>query len=260
MLLAIDVGNTNLCFGIYEGEELLGGFRLKTDLDRTSDEIGLFACDYFRRFGLEPESVEAVIIASVVPGIMYTLNNAMVKYFGHTPLVIDSGVEPGLEMGVEGKERLGPDRSVACVAAIARYGAPCIVLDFGTATTLDAVDRQGRYKGGCITTGLRVSANALCSKTSMLPQVELTRPEKVLNSTAVGHIQAGLVLGYIGAMEYLIRLAREELSEPNCKVVATGGLARLVADSSGQIEAADCDLVLDGLRLIYNREKMAGRL
>lgn len=255
MLLTIDVGNTNLCFGIFDGAELRGTFRLKTDPDRTSDEIGLFACEYFHRFGLEPEQVEDVIVASVVPHVMHTLCSAMVKYFGKVPLVIDGGVDPGLKMGVPGDERLGPDRSVACVAAMAKYGAPCIVLDFGTATTLDAVNARGEYMGGCITTGLRVSADALTQRASLLPQVELTMPDRVLNFTAVGHIQAGLMMGYIGAVEYLVRRAREELGAPGCPVVATGGLARMVAENTDLVQFEDKDLVLEGLRLIYLREK-----
>lgn len=255
MLLAIDVGNTNICFGIYDGAELLGTFRLKTDPDRTSDEIGLFACEYFRRFDLSPEAVDDVIIASVVPHIMYTLTNAVMKYFGKCPMIIDDGVDPGLAMGVSGDERLGPDRSVACVAAIVKYHAPCIVLDFGTATTLDALNEKGEYMGGCITAGLRVTADALAGRASLLPRVELARPEKVLNNTAVGHIQAGIVLGYIGATEHLIRLAKEELGVPDCKVIATGGLARLVADNTSLIQVVDKDLVLDGLRMVYHRER-----
>lgn len=258
MLLAIDVGNTNICFGIYEGTALRGTFRLKTDPDRTSDEIGLFACEYFRRFNLSPDDVDDVIIASVVPHVMDALSNAVINYFGRRPMIIDDGVDPGLVMGVPGDERLGADRSVACVAAIAKYEAPCIVLDFGTATTLDALNAKGEYMGGCITTGLRVSAEALTGRASLLPRVELVRPEKVLNSTAVGHIQAGIVLGYIGAMEHLIRLAKEELGAADCKVIATGGLARLVADNSQLIQVVDKDLVLEGLRMVYQREKGLG--
>jgi len=255
MLLTIDVGNTNICFGIYEGEKLRGSFRLKTDPDRTADEIGLLVCEYFHRFGLEIEGVEDVIIASVAPQVMYPLTRAMEIYVGRKPLIIDAGVDPGLKMGVPGDERLGPDRSVACVAAAAKYGTPCIVLDFGTATTLDALNQRGEYMGGCIAAGLRVTADALTQRASLLPRVELARPEKVLNTTAVGHIQAGVVLGYVGAMEYLVRKAQEELGAPGCPVVATGGLARIVAGSTGLIRAVDEDLVLEGLRLIYHRER-----
>jgi type III pantothenate kinase len=255
MLLAIDVGNTNMVFGIFQEEKLIGSFRLMTDANRTSDEIGLAAWDYFRRFDLAPEEVEDVIIASVVPHVMYSLTSAMVKYFNRTPLIVDDGVDPGLPYGVEGDERLGPDRSVACIAALEKYGAPLVVLDFGTATTVDAVDGQGRYMGGCISAGLRLTMNALTHGAAMLPNVELSKPERVLNTTAVGHIQAGVVLGYIGAMEYLIRLAKEELGAPDAKVVATGGLARMVADNTDAIEVVDSQLILDGLRMIYRRHR-----
>jgi type III pantothenate kinase len=161
MLLAIDVGNTNMVFGLIEGDALTGSFRLMTDANRTSDEIGLAAWDYFQRFGLKTEDVEDVIIASVVPQVMHTLSNAIIKYFNKTPIIVDDGVDPGLPYGVSGDERLGPDRAVACIGAMAKYGAPLIVLDFGTATTLDAVNQAGEYMAACITAGVRIAAT-LC--------------------------------------------------------------------------------------------------
>mgnify|MGYP005967033005 CR=1 FL=1 len=255
MLLAIDVGNTNMVFGMFEGETFTGSFRLMTDANRTSDEIGLSAWEYFQRFGLKTEDVENVIIASVVPQVMHTLTNAMVKYFGKTPIIVDEDVDPGLPYGVSGDERLGADRSVACIAALEKYGAPLVVLDFGTATTLDAVSREGVYLGGCITAGVQVSIDGLFQKTALLPRVELVKPDTVLSTTAVGQIQAGAVLGYIGAIEYLIRHAKEEIGQPDTKVVATGGLSRLVADNTELIDVVDPQLVLDGLRIIYEREK-----
>ncbi len=261
MLIAIDVGNTNMVFGLFRGEALAGSFRLKTDANRTSDEIGLLATAYFSRFALDPAEVEAVIIASVVPQVMYTLNSAMIKYFGREPLVIDGNVDPGLPYGVAGDERLGPDRAVADIAAIEKYGAPLIVLDFGTATTVDALSREGTYLGGCITAGVRISVDALFQKAAMLPSVELTVPGTVLGSTAVGQIQAGAVLGYIGSIEYLIRRTKAEMNCPEpIRVVATGGLARMVADHTSLIDVVDGRLILDGLRLIYRREKDAGRI
>lgn len=155
MLLTIDVGNTNMVFGIFEGERLAGSFRLRTESTATSDEIGLLACTYFERFGWKPGDVEAVVIASVVPPVMYALTSAMVKYFGKTPLVVDDALDPGLPYGaLDSDERLGPDRSVACIAAMEKYGKPLVVLDFGTATTVDAVDKHGVYQGGCIAAGL----------------------------------------------------------------------------------------------------------
>lgn len=256
MLLAIDVGNTNMVFGVYQGKELIGTFRLKTDTNRTSDEIGLLAYDYFRRFHLDPADVEAVMVASVVPTAMYSLSSALIKYFGKAPLVVDDGIAHGLTLGVESNERLGPDRSVACVGALEKYGAPLIVLDFGTATTLDALDERGAYMGGCISTGLRITAEALYKHASMLPRVELMAPDHVLNSTAVGHIQAGTVLGYIGSMEYLIRRAKTELNcQKEITVVATGGLARLIADHTDLIDTVDDWLILDGLYSIYQKQK-----
>ena len=255
MLLTIDVGNTNMVFGIFEGERLAGSFRLRTESTATSDEIGLLACTYFERFGWKPGDVEAVVIASVVPPVMYALTSAMVKYFGKTPLVVDDALDPGLPYGaLDSDERLGPDSSVACIAAMEKYGKPLVVLDFGTATTVDAVDKHGVYQGGCIAAGLRITLDALTSKASMLPAIELSMPDRVLNATAVGHIQAGVVGGYVGAMEYLIRRAKAELGgdEP-IKVVATGGLSRIVADNTDQIDVVDGQLILDGLRILYQR-------
>lgn len=256
MLLVIDVGNTNMEFGIYRGSELVGSFRLMTDANRTSDEVGLWLCQYFQRFGLELGQVEDVVIGSVAPQVMHTLSRAIRTYVGREPLVVDDGLDPGLPYAAGGgDERLGPDRAAADVAAIVKYGAPVIVLDFGTATTLDAVSRDGVYLGGCITAGVRVSVDGLFQKTALLPRVELVKPDTVLGLTAVGQIQAGAVLGYIGAIEYLIRQARAEMGEPEAKVVATGGLSRMVADNTGLIDAVDPQLVLDGLRMIYEREK-----
>lgn len=257
MLLTIDVGNTNMVFGVFEGAELRGSFRLKTDPARTSDEIGLLACQYFQRFGLEGSAVEDVVIASVVPPVMYTLTSAIIKYFGKRPLVIDEDLDPGLPYGVKSDEHLGADRAVADIAAMEKYGAPVIVLDFGTATTLDAVSREGTYLGGCIAAGVRLVTEALFQKTAHLPNVELAMPASVLGGTAVGQIQAGAVMGYIGSIEYLIKAAKREMGyrSGEVKVVATGGLAHLVAGNTDMIDIVDPSLVLDGLRIIYEKRK-----
>ena len=256
MLLVIDVGNTNMEFGLYRGAELIGSFRLMTDANRTSDELGLWLCQYFQRFGLELGQVEDVVIGSVAPQVIHTLSRAVRTYIGREPLVVDDGLDPGLPyVECDSDERLCPDRAAADIAAIAKYGAPVIVLDFGTATTLDAVSREGVYLGGCITAGVRVSIDGLFQKTALLPRVELVKPDTVLGLTAVGQIQAGAVLGYIGAIEYLIRKAREEMGDPEVKVVATGGLSRMVAENTDLIDVIDPQLVLDGLRIIYERAR-----
>ena len=254
MLLVIDVGNTNMVFGLYEGEQLKGSFRLTTDANRTSDELGLWLCQYFQKFGLEMDQVEGVVIGSVAPQVMHTLSNAIRKYVGKKPLIVDEDLDPGLPyVPCASEERLGPDRAVADIAAMDKYGAPLIVLDFGTATTLDAVSRDGVYLGGCITAGVRVSIDGLFQKTALLPRVELVKPDTVLGTTAVGQIQAGAVMGYIGAIEYLIRQAKSEMGEDDIKVIATGGLARMVADNTELIDVIDPQLVLDGLRILYQR-------
>ena len=194
-----------------------------------------------------------MIISSVVPPVMAALTDALVRYLGKTPIVVDVDVDPGLPYGVESNEHLGTDRSVACVAAIHKYGAPIILADMGTATTVDAISREGVYMGGCITAGARISIEALFQKTALLPQVNLALPEKVLSGTAVGQIQAGAVLGYIGAMERLITQAREEIDEPEAIVVATGGLAPVIAAGTDLIDVVDGQLIPDGLRLLYRK-------
>lgn len=252
MLLAIDVGNTNMVFGLIEGEELIGSFRLMTETNRTSDEIGLTVCEYFYRSDLELDRVCDIIIASVVPQVMHTLTSAMRRYFGKDPIVIDEDVDPGLDYDLE--ERLGADRSVSCVAAIEKYGKPLVVLDFGTATTVDALNGDGHYLGGCILAGVRVSTDALFRRAALLPRIDLVCPPSVLGKTTISQIQAGSVMGYIGAMEHLIRRTKREMGcGDDVKVVATGGLARLVADNTDLIDVVDDQLILDGLRIIYGR-------
>lgn len=262
MLLTIDVGNTNIEFGLYDltKKDLLGTFRLMTKGSQTSDEIGLTLCDYLNRFGWHPEQIEDVIIASVVPGIMYSLKNAMVKYLGRRPLVINEDVfaELGYLGGATTNEH-GADRSVACMAAVEKYGAPLLVLDFGTATTVDAVDAGGVYVGGSICPGVRVSMDALAQNAAMLPHVELNLPDEMLGYDTISQIQAGIVGGYVGSMEYLIRRTKAEMAEPDeqIKVVATGGLSRMIADHTGTIDLVDSELILDGLVSIYQKHKAA---
>ena len=253
MLLTIDVGNTNMVFSVFEGETLRGSFRLTTVAGRTSDELGMDIWNQLSRLGIRPEDLADVIISSVVPPVMAALTDAVVRYLDKTPIVVDVDVDPGLPYGVMSNERLGADRSVACVAAIHKYGAPLILADMGTATTVDAISRQGSYMGGCITAGARISIEALFQKTALLPQVSLALPEKVLSGTAVGQIQAGAVLGYIGAMERLITQAREEIDEPEAMVVATGGLAPVIAAGTDLIDVVDGQLIPDGLRLLYQK-------
>ncbi|HIY16020.1 MAG TPA: type III pantothenate kinase [Candidatus Intestinimonas stercorigallinarum] len=251
MLLTVDVGNTNMVFTLFDGETHLKSFRLTTVAGRTSDELGMDIWNQLSRLGVKPEDLADVIVSSVVPPVMAALGDAISRYLGKVPIMVDADVYPELPYGVETNERLGADRSVACVAAIHKYGAPLILADMGTATTVDAISREGVYMGGCITAGARISIEALFQKTALLPQVDLALPERVLSGTSVGQIQAGAVLGYIGAMERLITQAREEIGEPEAMVVATGGLAPIIAAGTDIIDVVDGQLIPDGLRLLY---------
>lgn len=257
MLLVIDVGNTNMVFGIYENDRLLNTFRMTTEENITSDEIGLKVWTYFQRFRLNESAVDDVIICSVVPRVMHTLTNAMVKFFNRAPIVVGEQVRSGLQYARESNyaARHGADRSVACVGALKKYGAPLIVLDFGTATKIDVMDRYGIYQGGSILAGIQISVNALFQKTAKLPEVQLAFPPRVLGMDTVEQIQAGTLCGYIGTMEYLIQRSKQELGEPegSVKVVATGGLARLIAANTNVIDVVDSSLILDGLVHIYHK-------
>lgn len=253
MLLAIDVGNTNMVFSLFRRDEEAGSFRLMTDLNRTSDEIGLAVCDFFRRFGFHEEELSGVIIASVVPPVMHSLTNAVYKYLGQTPVIVGEDVDCGLTYGMASDERLGADRAVACAAAIEKYGAPLVVLDFGTATTIDAINARGEYVGGCILAGVRIATEALFGNAALLPRVELARPDKIIGTTTVGQIQAGAVCGYIGSIEYLVRETKREMGAGAVQVVATGGMARMVAEGSDVIDIMDHQLIPYGLKMIYKR-------
>lgn len=259
MLLAIDIGNTNMVFGVYKEKELLGSFRLSTNSTSTSDEIGIMAVSYFERYGYKPEDVRACLIASVVPQIMYSITSAIIKYFGVAPLVVDTDVETGLKFNPRcyAGGRLGVDRAVDCIAAIRTYGAPFMVIDFGTATTIDVVGPDENYMGGTIAPGLQVSLDALISRTAALPRVELQMPETVLGRNTIEQIQVGVVGGYVGNMEYLIRRIKEEMNCPDMKVIATGGLSRMISRQTKMIDIVDTQLTLDGLRMIYDDNRDA---
>ena len=259
MLLTIDIGNTNMVFGIYKGEEMLGSFRLSTNSTATSDELGILAVSYFERFGYRTEDLKACIIGSVVPQVMYSVTSAIIKYFGVEPLVVGTDVDTGLKFAPRCYEtgRLGADRAINCISATQKYGAPFVILDFGTATTIDAVGPDGVYMGGTIGPGLQVSLDALVSRTAMLPRVELQMPQTVLGRNTEEQIQAGVVAGYVGNMEYLIRQVMEEVDCEGIKVIATGGLSRMIAQQTDRINIVDPMLTMDGLRMIFDANRDA---
>ena len=256
MLLAIDVGNTNTVFGIYRDKELIGSFRLSTTAERTSDEIGMQIHMYYPFLGLQISDTKAVIVASVVPPVMYTLINAIRKYVGVRPLVVGKDVDTGLKNCYDNPKEVGIDRLVNAVSAVKKYGCPLIIIDIGTATTFDVIDAEGAYRGGAIFPGIKVAMEALFQKASKLPRVDIVRPEKAIGTNTVMSMQSGAVRGYAGAIQGIVREMMEEIGG-TCRVVATGGMGRMMAEYCDTITDVDANLTLTGLRMIYeaNRDK-----
>ena len=256
MLLVIDVGNTNTSLGVYEGERLLRHWRLTTARERTVDEYGVHARNLFALAGVDFQTIDGVCVASVVPPLNYTLKKMSEDYFHLTPLFIDHSTDTGLEILYQPPADVGADRIVDAVAARAKYGAPCIVVDFGTATTFDAINARGQYLGGVITPGITISSDALFARAARLPRVEIKRPQTVIGSSTVGSIQSGLYYGYAGLVDGILRRMIDELDGvggSRVQVVATGGLAPLIATASELIGTVDDTLTLDGLRIVYER-------
>ncbi len=252
MLLAIDIGNTNTSLGVYDGENLLAQWRMATVQSRTSDEIGVLARQMFSVSEIDYKKVFAVIISSVVPQLNSAFCKMSEKYFGLDAIILDSTFNFGLKIKYNPPSSVGIDRIVAASAAVHKYGKSCIVCDFGTATTIDAVNSEGEYLGGIIAPGMNLLADALFEKTSKLPKVEIKKPETVVGNSTVHSIQAGIYFGYAGLVDGIVRRMIEELGE-NPQIIATGGLAALIAESSELIETIDETLMLEGLRLVYEK-------
>ena len=255
MLLAIDVGNTNITLGLLRGENLVAQFRMTTKSERTSDEYGIFLCSLIEHKGFSVQEVEGVIIASVVPDIMHSLTSGIIKYFETTPLIVSAGIKTGMRILTENPKQLGADKIVDAVAAHKLYGGPAIVIDFGTATTFDLLNENGDLIAGVIAPGIRTSARALWGRAAMLPEVEIKKPESILAKETISSMQAGLVYGYIGQTEYIIDRVKQESGYMDAKVVATGGLGKIIAKETPVIDVYDPILTLVGLRMIYEKNK-----
>ncbi len=255
LLLVIDVGNTNIVFGVYDDKELLYDWRIATERDRTSDEYGLLFEQIFRYHGLNPKEVKNVIISSVVPPLMHTLPAMSIKYFGIDPIVVGPGVKTGMNIKYDNPREVGADRIVNAVAAYEKYGGPLIIVDFGTAITFCAVSKEGDYLGGAITPGIKISAEALFMRTAKLPKVEIAKPDKVIAKNTTNSIQSGLVFGYIGMIDYIIEKMINEMgeSENTVNIIATGGFSNLIASESRYVKNIDKMLTLEGLRIIFER-------
>jgi type III pantothenate kinase len=254
MLLVIDIGNTNTVLGVYEGEHLVAHWRLTTERSRTVDEYGIQFRNLFMLASLDLARIGAVAISSVVPPLNYTLEKVSEVYLKQKPLFVDHASDTGMVIHYSPAADVGADRIVNSVAAIARYGAPCIVVDFGTATTFDAISAEREYLGGVITPGIVISAEALFQRAARLYRVEIRRPDRVIGQTTSASMQSGLYYGYVGLVDGILKRMSAELGG-GPRVVATGGLAKLIGRGSEYIEEIDENLTLEGLRLIYERNR-----
>lgn len=255
MLLVTDVGNTNITFGVYRGKELVTTFRLMTKTPRTSDEYGVLITELLSKNHIACEQIEGVAIASVVPNVMHSLMGGIKRYVHHNVLTIGAGVKTGIRITSENPKEIGPDRIVDVVAAYELYGGPILVLDFGTATTYDLVTEDGCFAVGITAPGIRICAKALWEDTAKLPEIEIKKPDSILARETITSMQAGLVYGQIGQTEYIIRKVREESGYIDLKVVATGGLGRIIAAETDLIQEYNSSLTLEGLRIIYEKNK-----
>ena len=253
MILTMDIGNTNIKTALFDGENMVQYWRLSTNKQMSSDEYGILLANLFRHNDLDMKDVSGIIISSVAPSINFTIEHMVQNYFGIQPMMVVPGIKTGINLKYDNPRELGSDRIANAVAAWELYGGPCIFIDFGTATTFGVVSREGEFLGGAIAPGLKLAAEALTERAAKLPRFELSKPESVIGRNTVTNMQAGIVYGYIGQVNYLVGRMKKELGDPNAKVIATGGLAVLVADESRVIDVMDGLLTLKGLCLIYEK-------
>lgn len=255
MLLTIDVGNTNITLGIFKDEKLLGTFRMTTKRSRTSDEYGFTICGILEHRNISPQEIQAVIIASVVPDIMHSLTSGIIKYLEVRPIIVSAGIKTGIRIATENPKEIGADRIVDAVAGYELYGGPVIVVDYGTATTYDLIGPDGTFEAGITAPGIETAARSLWGGAAMLPAIEIRKPKSILAKETISSMQAGLVYGAIGETEYIVRKIKEEAGYENVKVVATGGLGRIIFAETDSIDVYDPELTLNGLRLIYSKNR-----
>jgi type III pantothenate kinase len=259
VIFVLDAGNTNIVLGIFDGDNLLVQWRIGTDPKRTADEYGVQVLNLFSMNDMNIKDIDGVIISSVVPNIMYSVEHMIRKYFDLKPIVVGPGVKTGINIKYDNPKSVGADRIVNAVAAHEIYKSSLIIIDFGTATTFCAVTRKGNYLGGAICPGLKISSDALVEKAAKLPRIELIKPPTIICKNTITSMQAGIVYGYIGQVDYIVNKIKKEimeLGELEPYVVATGGLASMIADESDTIDEINRNLTLIGLKIIYDKNKL----
>jgi type III pantothenate kinase len=254
VLLVIDVGNSNIVLGVYDGTTLLHDWRIATDKSRTHDEYGILVNQLFRLSAIDPASVNGIIISSVVPPLTGVLELLAIQYFNTTPLVVGPGIKTGMPIHYDNPKEVGADRIVNAVAGFERYRSALIIVDFGTATTFDYVNAKGEYCGGAIAPGLMISLEALFQRASKLPRVEMAKPQSIIAKNTVNSMQAGIIYGYVGLVDGIVTRMKIE-GKDNPKVIATGGLAKLIAPETRNIDHVEEYLTLEGLRILYQRNR-----
>lgn len=255
MILAVDVGNTNITMGVYQDATLKATFHIMTKTPRTSDEYGVPITQLLKTRGVGISDLEGSVVASVVPDVMHSFLGALARYTRTRPLIVGPGTKTGIRIITEDTRAIGADRMVDAVAAYEKYGGPVLVLDFGTATTYDLITARGEFAAGITAPGIRISSEALWTQAAKLPNIEIRKPKSILAQETISSMQAGLVYGQIGQTEYIIRKVKEESGIMDLKVVATGGLGRLIADETESIDIYDSFLTLDGLRMVYEKNR-----
>lgn len=254
MLIVIDIGNTNITMGLVDNNEIIDNYRLTTKLERTSDEYGFMLLSFLNASNIDVKEIEDVIVASVVPKIMYSFSNSIKKYFNKEPVIIGPGIKTGIRIKIDNPKELGADRLVDAAGAYYIYGGSCLVIDFGTATTFDVVDENGDFLGGATAPGIGISINALSSQAAKLPEIEIKKPKNVIAKNTVSSMQAGIIHGYVGLTENIIRTIKKEYGK-DLKVISTGGLGRIIFNETALIDVYDPDLTFKGLKIIYDKYK-----
>jgi type III pantothenate kinase len=250
----VDVGNTNIVLGIYREKELVCHWRISTDRERTSDEYGVLIFNLFQHMNMDMKQISAVIISSVVPPLIVPLQRMCVRYFGGDPLVVGPGIKTGIRINYENPREVGADRIVNAIGAFEKYGGPLVIVDFGTATTFCAIADNGDYLGGAIAPGIGISTEALFQRAAKLPRIELVMPKTAICRNTVASMQAGIIFGFVGQVDEVVRRMKQELVG-TAKVVATGGLANLIAQESSTIDVVEPFITLEGLRIVYERNR-----